>query len=181
MTESPFQIVRLSLGSQEPKWVIAVFAHNEARDIEAVLQSIQSAAAGAAIDIFVLSNGCLDDTHSRVSRCSASVPNLWLVDISVGDKVNAWNLFVHHVLPRRRFGQIEKFSFMDGDCVAAPSAITWLARALGENSNALAAGAMPLDMQQLYRFGPLPSRTQWVGVYTPLRWVAMQWIRRFRK
>lgn len=306
MTESHFQVLPLSKGEPDSRWVVAIFAHNEARDIRAALQSIQGAAGGVAIDVYVLANGCTDDTHAQVSSCRDLIPNLWLVDISIGDKANAWNHFIHRTLPEQRIAQIENYFFMDGDCVAGALALARLAEALSDDRQAFAAGAMPStgrsqenwrqrmrdhgtlagglyaltdsfvhklrrsgtkmpcgligedlflswliatnigihaeiqgnsrcllvdqatfsfrslsmlsvahygvylrnkwrytlralqyqmlvlhlnrngmgsmpqNVQQLYQFGPLPSRTQWVGVYTPLRWVALLWIRRFR-
>lgn len=41
--------------------------------------------------------------------------------------------------------------------------------------------AMPRDVNELYQKGPLPSRLIWCGLDTPLRLIAMQWIRGQRK
>ena len=41
--------------------------------------------------------------------------------------------------------------------------------------------AMPVDVEELYCRAPLPSRMIWVGLDTPLRLVAAQWLRRVRK
>jgi hypothetical protein len=40
--------------------------------------------------------------------------------------------------------------------------------------------AMPGHVQDLYVSGPLPSRLRWVGLDTPLRLLAVLWIRSFR-
>ena len=40
--------------------------------------------------------------------------------------------------------------------------------------------AMPSDVHDLYVNGPLPSRMRWVGLDTPLRFLAVTWIRSFR-
>jgi hypothetical protein len=37
--------------------------------------------------------------------------------------------------------------------------------------------ALPLDVEQLYRIAPLPSRLLWCGIDTPMRTIAVQWIR----
>ena len=42
-------------------------------------------------------------------------------------------------------------------------------------------GAMPASVEQLYASGPLPSRLRWVGIDTPMRLVAMLWIRSHRR
>lgn len=39
--------------------------------------------------------------------------------------------------------------------------------------------AMPHHVEDLYRSGPLPSRLRWVGLDTPLRLLAVLWIRSF--
>ena len=41
--------------------------------------------------------------------------------------------------------------------------------------------AMPQDVKELYRKAPLPSRLSWVGRDTPLRFLAVLWIRTFRQ
>ena len=40
--------------------------------------------------------------------------------------------------------------------------------------------AMPAHVHELYANGPLPSRLRWVGLDTPLRLLAVLWIRSFR-
>jgi hypothetical protein len=40
--------------------------------------------------------------------------------------------------------------------------------------------AMPSDVRELYATGPFPSRLRWVGLDTPLRLLAVVWIRSFR-
>jgi len=40
--------------------------------------------------------------------------------------------------------------------------------------------AMPSHVQELYAAGPWPSRLRWVGLDTPLRLLAVLWIRSFR-
>ena len=41
--------------------------------------------------------------------------------------------------------------------------------------------AMPAHVHDLYVNAPLPSRLRWVGLDTPLRLLAVLWIRSFRK
>jgi hypothetical protein len=42
-------------------------------------------------------------------------------------------------------------------------------------------GAMPRDVQELYRVAPLPSRLRWVGLETPLRTLEVLRIRSIRR
>ncbi|MGH8597254.1 MAG: glycosyltransferase family 2 protein, partial [Gammaproteobacteria bacterium] len=47
--------------------------------------------------------------------------------------------------------------------------------------NALGLDAMPRSVNELYRDGPLPSRLKWVGPETPMRLLAVLWIRCLRR
>lgn len=137
------RVSRLSSGSGIPSWSIAVFAHNEAGRIEAALGSIAKAAGGRDVEVFVLVNGCTDSTVDRVRASAAIVPNLWLVEIDLADKANAWNAYVHDVVPPERAKEIETYFFMDGDVTLEPGALSLLASALSEVPSANAAGGMP--------------------------------------
>ncbi len=138
-----FRVSRLSPGSGNPSWSIAVFVHNEARRIRAALGSIAGAAGGRGVEVYVLANGCTDSTVDEVRASAAVVPNLWLVEIDLADKANAWNLYVHDVVPRERAQMIETYFFMDGDVTLEPDAVLLLASALSEFPSAKAAGGMP--------------------------------------
>jgi len=139
------RVSRVSSGPASPLWALAVFAHNEAGRIQAALRSVAAAGGGANIDVFVLANGCTDRTVDEVRACAGIVPNLWLVEIALGDKANAWNVFVHEVVTPERAGEIEVFFFTDGDVTLEPDALALLASALDEVPSAQAAGGMPAN------------------------------------
>ncbi|MCB1750394.1 MAG: glycosyltransferase [Gammaproteobacteria bacterium] len=138
-----FRVSRLSTGSSDPVWVIAVFAHNEADRIGAALKSVAASAGGRDIAVYVLANGCTDSTVDKVRACATALPDLWLVEIQVADKANAWNLFIHDIFPQDPAGQFETCFFMDGDVTLAPAALPLLASALDDVPSAEAAGGMP--------------------------------------
>lgn len=138
-----FRLSRLSPGPEKPSWSIAVFAHNEARHIESALESIAGATGGRDIAVYVLANGCTDLTVDKVRACAAVIPNLWLVEIDLPDKANAWNLYVHDIIESDRAQSIETHIFMDGDVTLGPDAVRLLASALSEHPTANAAGGMP--------------------------------------
>ena len=119
-------------------WPVAVFAHNEARNIIACLDSLR-AAAGHATECYVLANACTDRTEALVREYSASHPGVQLVSIALGDKANAWNVFVHAVAPR---GAAHYF-FIDGDVRATPGSLDALAQALALHPQANGASALP--------------------------------------
>ena len=92
------------------KIAIAVLAHNEENEIEETLtgllrQSIfANDALGIEVTIFVIANGCTDETVA-ISKKSLSRQELqykfrWQVaDLQDAGKANAWNVFVHDLLP----------------------------------------------------------------------------------
>ena len=115
-------------------WPVAVFAHNEARNIIACLDSLQ-AATSHPFECYVLANACTDRTEMLVREYSVSHPNVHLVSIKVSDKANAWNVFVHEVAPH---GATYYF-FIDGDVRATPSALDAMAQALHPQANGVSA------------------------------------------
>ena len=80
-------------------WPVMVLAHNEERRIEACLDSIFSADPGAPFKVYVMANGCTDRTEEIVSTYHKHEQRVHLVSIRLGDKCNAWNVFVHDTVP----------------------------------------------------------------------------------
>ncbi|MEO8040684.1 MAG: glycosyltransferase [Betaproteobacteria bacterium] len=137
------RVSRISSGATGAPWAIAVFAHNEAGRIQAALRRIAAAAGDESVEVFVLANGCADSTAEAVRASAAIVANLWLVEIDVADKANAWNAFVHEVVSAERAREIETWFFTDGDVTLESDALTLLASALTEVPSAQAVGGMP--------------------------------------
>jgi glycosyltransferase involved in cell wall biosynthesis len=78
-----------------PRWPVMVLAHNEERHIKACLDSIVQSESGRRFDIFVMANGCTDGTQGIVQDYAKQFPEVKLVTIALGDKCNAWNVFIH--------------------------------------------------------------------------------------
>jgi glycosyltransferase involved in cell wall biosynthesis len=119
-----------------------VLAHNEERCIEACLDSIFAAEPGRRFEIFVMANGCADRTEDIVRSYSRTRPEVHLVSIRLGDKCNAWNVFIHETAPARCAGR-DIYFFMDGDARAVAGSLSVLARALDEDAHPHAAAAVP--------------------------------------
>src|SRR5512135_1391278 len=126
----------------EAPWPVMVLAHNEEREIEACLDSIHNAEPARRFDIFVMANGCTDNTERIVADYGRKHPGVHLVSIALGDKCNAWNVFIHETVPFRAQGRRVYF-FMDGDARAVPGSFSAMARALEANPRAHAASAVP--------------------------------------
>lgn len=87
---------------------------------------------------YVLANACTDATESVVRRYAAEHPGVQLVSIALGDKANAWNVYVHEVAP-----ESDVHFFIDGDVSACPGALTGLNSVLAQHPQANAASALP--------------------------------------
>ncbi|HXQ50679.1 MAG TPA: glycosyltransferase [Stellaceae bacterium] len=121
-----------------PPWPVAIFAHNEERNIAACIDSLDQAARGHPVAIFVLANGCRDATARIVRELAARRGDVRLVEIALGDKANAWNVYVHDHAPPSQV-----HFFIDGDVRADSGALAILAETLAESDQANAAGAVP--------------------------------------
>ncbi|MDP2028648.1 MAG: glycosyltransferase family A protein [Thiobacillus sp.] len=119
-------------------WPVAVFAHNEARNIIACLDSLQ-AAASHPIECHVLANACSDRTETLVREYAARHPNVQLHSIVLGDKANAWNVFMHEAAPHGA----SHYFFIDGDVRATPGALDAMAHTLTQHPQANGVSALP--------------------------------------
>jgi glycosyltransferase involved in cell wall biosynthesis len=163
-----------------------VLAHNEERHIRACLDSIFAADPGARFEVYVMANGCTDATEEIVRAYARQRPEVHLVSIALGDKCNAWNVFIHETAPARCPDR-EIYFFMDGDARAVPGSFSAMARALAEDEYAHAASAPPAsgrnaarDREELLQMRGLVanlyalrrsfvSRLQRLGVRIPLK------------
>ena len=119
-------------------WPVAVFAHNEARNIIACLDSLQ-AAASHPLECHVLAIACSDRTEALVREYSATHPNVRLRSIALGDKANAWNVFVHEAAPHGA----SHYFFIDGDVRATAGALDIMAHTLTRHPQANGVSALP--------------------------------------
>jgi glycosyltransferase involved in cell wall biosynthesis len=125
-----------------PPLTVGVFAHNEERHISMCLDSILAAEPGRRFDVYVMANGCSDRTEDIVREYGRRHPGMHLVSIPIGDKCNAWNVYVHETLPALCAG-LEIYFFMDGDARVVPGSFSAMERALRAKPRAHAASAVP--------------------------------------
>lgn len=124
------------------RWPVMVLAHNEERHIGACIDSIFAADPDCPLEVFVMANGCTDATEAIVEAYGRKNPNVHLVSIKLGDKCNAWNVFVHETVPQQCPGASIYF-FMDGDARAVRGSFSAMAEALEQEPKANAVGAPP--------------------------------------
>ncbi|EXI76734.1 MAG TPA: glycosyltransferase family 2 protein [Candidatus Accumulibacter phosphatis] len=123
-------------------WPVMVLAHNEERHIRACLDSIFGADPGAPFEVYVMANGCSDGTEDIVREYGTANGHVHLVSIALGDKCNAWNVFVHETVAQECPGQ-EIYFFMDGDARAVPGSFSAMEKVLRGAPVARAVGAPP--------------------------------------
>src|SRR6516162_3667694 len=112
-----------SAGPSTTPWCVMVLAHNEERRIKACLDSVFHGEPGHGVDVYVMANGCTDRTEQLVRDYRSHHPTVHLVSIAMGDKCNAWNVFVHETIPKMCPGK-SIYYFMDGDAQLVPGSLT---------------------------------------------------------
>ena len=81
-----------------------VLAYNEGQRIRACLDSI-FASEQVDLEVFVMANGCTDQTEAIVRDYQRGRARVHLVSIALGDKCNAWNAFVHETASQAAAGR----------------------------------------------------------------------------
>ena len=118
-----------------------VLAHNEAAQIRKCLDSVYAAEPDGAFRIFVMANGCTDNTEEIVQTYALEHPEVVLVSIAMPDKCNAWNVFIHETA--KGWPPQPVYYFMDGDARVGRGALSALAQELRMKVDAVAAAAVP--------------------------------------
>lgn len=144
-------------------WPVAVFAHNEGAYIERCLRSLEWACPERRLLVYVLANGCRDDTVARARAYASQQLDIRVVEIELGDKCNAWNQFLHHDWP----GNDDTVFFMDGDVEACPDALSFLADGLAKNPRVLVTSSLPASgrSRQAHVAAAVSSRGLFGGLY----------------
>ena len=128
--------------TERSPWPVMVLAHNEEQHIAACLDSIFLADPEASFDVYVMANGCTDQTETIVRDYQKKNPSVHLVSIALGDKCNAWNVFVHDVVPKECPNRPIYF-FVDGDARFTAGSFSAMARTLEAEPHANAVNAPP--------------------------------------
>lgn len=113
---------------------ICILAHNEQKHIVATIEALAVESARLGCDIKVYANGCTDATIDIVRELMQTIPRLFLRELAVASKPNAWNTAFHE-------NHNPVLVFSDGDVIPEEGAIESLWRLLiKEHSEILLAG-----------------------------------------
>lgn len=125
------------------RFSVAVFAHNEERNLAATIGSILTAGEGTCFEIVVLANGCADQTVAIARDWASRHANIHVIEIEFADKANAWNYYVHEVSPTPLFCDAELHVFVDGDVHLTPGSFEAFSAAREQYPSLNAVGALP--------------------------------------
>ncbi|MEZ8094209.1 glycosyltransferase family 2 protein [Photobacterium swingsii] len=78
-----------------PKIQICVFAYNLEHHIENSINSIIKNLGDYSADIYIMANGCKDKTAEVAYKIAKNNKKVHVVELSIGDKSNAWNIFTY--------------------------------------------------------------------------------------
>lgn len=78
---------------------IVMFAYNEEKNIASSLTSVYQNKGEHCSSVYLIANGCTDNTIKEAQKLKKhlSFNELNIIDITLGDKCNAWNHYMHHL------------------------------------------------------------------------------------
>jgi glycosyltransferase involved in cell wall biosynthesis len=83
-----------------PVYNIVMFAYNEAKNLRSSLGNVFNNIDENLQNVYLLANGCTDETVAVAESIKEKLnfSQLIIIEISLGDKCNAWNHYVHSIL-----------------------------------------------------------------------------------
>lgn len=154
---------------------IAIFARNEAKSIEQSMDALLADSPRPAVTrLFVLINGCTDDTAGVVEQYARRHPQVTGIELPIGDKCNAWNHYVHHVAD----AAAPVHFFTDGDVLPGPGSLPGMLDQLDAQPAATACAGLPLSGRSREAMAQLVRQRYWLfgGLYA-VRFSQLQRIR----
>ena len=136
------------------KYSIVLFAYNEEKNIANTLHSIVNNTDEKLHSIFVLANGCTDNTVAVANSAlnQLSYGDAHVIDIKLGDKCNAWNEYAHNYL-----SEADVHFFVDSDVVFTKNAFPILFEALLKSDRTAITG-LPQSGRNIERYTELVVR-----------------------
>jgi glycosyltransferase involved in cell wall biosynthesis len=128
---------------------IVMFAYNEEKNIERSLSSIYANIDNDLSQVIVIANGCTDDTVKILNQYvkDKKFEKLTVVELSVGDKCNAWNEYIHHIAADE-----DVHFFTDADVQFTSNAFAQMAKKLLATTNASAIAGLPFSGRNIKQY-----------------------------
>lgn len=140
--------------SKADGYTIAVFAHNEEKNICKTLDSIINNSDDNLYGIYVLANGCTDNTASvaRGYFAEKGFTKHHIIEIEIGDKCNAWNEYVYTHRPK-----VKHHFFVDSDVTFSKDAFKILHEGFTSEFHHVMAG-LPLTGRNKRKYFELATK-----------------------
>jgi glycosyltransferase involved in cell wall biosynthesis len=131
------------------QYSIVMFAYNEEKNIERSLSSIYKNIDGNLSNVIVMANGCTDNTVKILNKYieDKKFKKLKVIEISVGDKCNAWNEYIHNIAADE-----DVHFFTDADVQFTSDAFALMAEKLLATPNASAIAGLPFSGRNIKQY-----------------------------
>lgn len=131
------------------QYSIVMFAYNEEKNIERSLSSIYANIDDSLSEIIVIANGCTDNTVKILNRYikDKKFKKLKVIEISIGDKCNAWNEYIHNIAADE-----DVHFFTDADVQFTSNAFARMAEKLLATPNASAIAGLPFSGRNIKQY-----------------------------
>jgi glycosyltransferase involved in cell wall biosynthesis len=138
---------------------VAIFAHNEERNLERAVRCLLSGRASASeiVQLHILANGCTDRTLDIARKLSSEDNRIITHDIAFGDKSNAWNFYAYFA-----DSDSEVHCFTDGDCWVSEDALFSARDCLRMSSDSCALAGLPLSGRSREELSSYITRYGWI-------------------
>lgn len=120
---------------------VCIFAYNEERLLPETIGALGRAAAGRPYKAHIVENGSKDETLRVAEALAQADDRITVHALSVADKSNAWNTYVHDIAPK---SDVKTHVFLDGDITPSDGSFAAMEDAFVEAPKAYGAGALPI-------------------------------------
>lgn len=132
---------------------IVTFAYNEEKTIGGTIASILANCDHRLSKVTVVANGCTDGTvNVAKTSLSNSEIDFSVIEISLGDKCNAWNEYVYHHRPKA-----DAHFFVDSDVTFTKDAFPLLFDKLLKSPGKNAVAGLPLTGRNIKQYVELTT------------------------
>ena len=125
------------------KYNVVMFAYNEEKNITSSIESVFANTDVQVNKFYLIANGCTDKTLEVAERVKQQLnfEKLELIELELGDKCNAWNVYVHEIA-----AGADTHFFTDADVKFSNGCFSQLHKKLtaSDNETVVVAG-MPLS------------------------------------
>jgi glycosyltransferase involved in cell wall biosynthesis len=133
---------------------VVTFAYNEEQTIGNTIASILSNCDHRLSKLTIVANGCTDRTVEVAKQSLKNTEtDFSVIELSLGDKCNAWNQYVYHHMP-----EADVHFFVDSDVTFTKNAFPLLVEQLLKSNGKNAVAGLPLTGRNIEQYAELTTR-----------------------